>query len=374
MIKLARPFFDAREKEAVARVLDSGWVMQGPVVAELESRIADYCGARYCVAVSSGTAALHVCFLALGIQPDDSVLIPSFAWPSAANITSLMGAIPVFVDAERVTYNLDCDHLRFQIDRAVEQGGHPSLIVPVHQFGVPCDMEKVLVLADEFNMRVLEDAACALGSCYNGKHTGTLGDVGIFSFHPRKVISTGEGGAIVTDDDDLAERCQALRNHGDLKRPGLNYRMTDVQAAIGLVQMDKLTEIHQKRAALLRTYVDLLGHQCGFSLPSYLTGDNDLFGNTVSLQTLMILLDLRINRDRVMAYMADREIEAKPGSVAGHLLAADRQETPDSGDPCPVSTQLHRQGLALPLHPGMTQQDVQRCVETLMEAVESESS
>jgi dTDP-4-amino-4,6-dideoxygalactose transaminase len=347
--------------------------MQGPVVAELESRIADYCGAKHCVAVSSGTAALHVSCLAMGLRPGDAVMVPSFAWPSAANVTRLLGGTPVFVDSEPDTYNLACDHLRTQIERVLRNGGRPSMIVPVHQFGAVCDIEKVLALADQFSMSVLEDAACALASFRDGRHAGTFGQAGIFSFHPRKVLTTGEGGAIVTNDDALAQRCRGLRDHGNLEQVGLNYRMTDIQAAIGLVQMDKLTEILKKRSALLRTYVDLLGPQRGFSLPAYLSGDAKPLAGRITVQTLMVVLGAGVDREHVLVRMAELGVEAKPGSPAGHLMASYRREAADSDDPCPVATQLHQQGLALPLHPGMTQQDVHRCVEALNQSLGGET-
>ncbi len=214
-IPLSRPFFDEQEAEAVRRVLASGWVVQGPEVAAFEAAIAQLHQARHCVAVSSGTAALHVAYLALGIGPGDAVFIPSFAWPSAANMAKLVGATPVFVDVLPDTYNLDPEDLARRIEDCRQRGwGKPRAVVPVHEFGLAADMDAVLSVAARYSLEVIEDAACALGATYHGKPVGTLGKLGIFSFHPRKSITTGEGGAIVTNDDELAERCRQWRNHG----------------------------------------------------------------------------------------------------------------------------------------------------------------
>jgi dTDP-4-amino-4,6-dideoxygalactose transaminase len=204
-IPLAKPSFDERELEAVRRVLSSGWVVQGPEVEAFESAIAEMHNARQCIAVSSGTAALHVCYLTLGIGPGDLVFIPSFAWPSAANMAMAVGARPVFVDVLPDTYNIDPADLRKRIQECIEyKWGTPRAIVPVHEFGLAADIDAVLQIAEEYGMELIEDAACALGASYKGKPVGTFGKMGIFSFHPRKAITTGEGGAIVTNDDSLA--------------------------------------------------------------------------------------------------------------------------------------------------------------------------
>lgn len=368
MISLARPFLDEREKAAVGRVMDSGWIMQGPEVARFEEKIAGYCGVEHCIAVSSGTAALHICFLSLRIGKGDTVAIPSFAWPSAANVSMLTGAKPLFIDSEPTTYNLDCDDLAEKVVQATARGERPAMVVPVHQFGVPCDMTHVLSLAETHGMIVLEDAACALGSMTEGRFAGTLGRAGVFSFHPRKVLTTGEGGAVITNDDRLARSCRAYRNHGDHERAGLNYRMTDIQAAIGIVQMDKLPEIRQARARLLSAYVELLKDQDGIVLPDYLLGGRSSVHQSI-LQTLMIILDSTLDRRQVIEHMAAQGVEAKPGSVATHLLPVHRLTANRYGESCPTASTLHHCGLALPLHPAMTVAEVEYCVRALRRAI-----
>ncbi|UCC43550.1 MAG: DegT/DnrJ/EryC1/StrS aminotransferase family protein [Candidatus Zixiibacteriota bacterium] len=367
-IRLAKPYFDDREAEAVRGVIDSGWLIQGPRVDQFEEKLSRYCGSRHCIAVTSGTAALHLSLMALGIREGDCVLVSSFAWPSAANVTRLMGARPIFVDSSLSTYNLGTDNLRASITRLGKSGCRPSALIPVHQFGHPCDIEVVQEVADEFNIPVLEDSACALGSFISGRHVGTNGRLGVLSFHPRKVITTGEGGAIITDDDSLAETCRSLRNHGSLEIPGFNYRMSDIHAAIGVVQMDKLDEILRKRQALVGVYLEMLQHDRGYTLPSYLSWTETTPHLKTSVQTLMLTLDSDLDRDAIVSRMGESDIEAGMGSVAAHLLPAFSGDS-DEEDPCPVATVLHRQGLALPLHPGMSDDDVARTVEVLHDAV-----
>ncbi|HWX20984.1 MAG TPA: DegT/DnrJ/EryC1/StrS family aminotransferase [Candidatus Binatia bacterium] len=353
-IPLSRPFFDQQEAEAVRRVLASGWVVQGPEVEAFEAGIAQLHQARHCIAVSSGTAALHICYLALGIGPGDAVFIPSFAWPSAANMAKLVGARPVFVDVSPDTCNLAPEDLLRRIGDCRRHGwGKPRAIVPVHEFGLAADMEEVLSIAAKYSLEVIEDAACALGATYHAKPVGTFGKLGIFSFHPRKSITTGEGGAIVTNDAALAERCRLWRNHGqqstrgrrDFVLPGLNYRMTEIQAAIGRVQLGKCEGILQKRRLLARQYLGLLQGCSGLRLPANHAEH--------TWQTFMPVLPESAQRTSVIDQLAAQGIEAGPGSVAGHL-AQHLQPQPA----LPVSENLHYQGLALPLHAGMAESQV----------------
>ena len=360
-ISLSRPYFDAQELEAVRRVLDSGWVVQGPEVEAFEAVIAKLHQARHCIAVSSGTAALHVSYLALGIGPGDAVFIPSFAWPSAANMAKLVGARPIFVDVQPRTYNIHPDDLVRRIEICLKEGtGTPRAVVPVHEFGLSADMNPVLAIAATHSLAVLEDAACALGATYHGRPVGTFGRLGTFSFHPRKSITTGEGGAIVTNDAELAERCRSWRNHGqrvtggqrDFALPGLNYRMTEIQAALGRVQMMKFDGILQKRRSLAAGYLESLRQTKSIQLPA----DNPEH----TWQTLMVLLGEAADRAKIVQALAREGIETGPGSVAAHVGA---HFQPQTG--LPVSERLHHQGLALPLHAGMEIEQVERVAQSV---------
>jgi dTDP-4-amino-4,6-dideoxygalactose transaminase len=361
-IPLSRPYFDAQELEAVRRVLDSGWVVQGPEVEAFEAEIARLHQARYCVAVSSGTAALHVCYLAMGIGFGDSVFIPSFAWPSAANAAKLMGARPVFVDVLEDSYNIDPNDLQRSIERCLdERGPTPRAVVPVHEFGLAADMDRILTIASKYSLLVIEDAACALGAKYKAKSVGLFGQLGILSFHPRKSITTAEGGAIITNDQELAERCRCWRNHGqriskgqrEFALPGLNYRLTEIQAAIGRVQLGKFATILEKRRALVLEYFNRLKHHSGFRLPA----DNPEH----TWQTLMLLLDNDVDRATLIQHLAQDGIETGPGSVAAHLGA---QFACDYS--LPMSEKLHRRGLALPLHAGLNVSQISSIVNSLL--------
>ena len=362
-LPLAKPAFDRRELLAVQRVLDSGWVVQGPEVAAFEQAIANMHRARHCIAVSSGTAALHLAYLALGIGPGDAVFVPSFAWPSAANMAVVAGARPVFVDVLPDTYNIDCDNLRVQMDACLQhQWGKPRAVVPVHQFGLAADVSGVLSAARQYDLEVIEDAACALGSTWQDKPVGTLGRLGIFSFHPRKAITTGEGGAIVTNDDELARRCRVWRNHGqeiidgrrDFLLAGMNYRMTEIQAAIGGVQLEKFPEILEKRRKLAARYLAQLADQPGVGLPQA--------SREHTWQTLMIVPDDSFDRGQIVDRLAAGGIEAGPGSVAGHCAAFYRERFGYRPADLPCSARLDRAGLALPLHSLMSPDHVDECV------------
>lgn len=365
-IPLARPSFDEREVEAVRRVLASGQVIQGPEVEVFEKAVARMHQARYCIAVSSGTAALHICYLSLGIGPADAVFIPSFAWPSAANVAMLVGARPVFVDVLSDTYNIDPDDLRRRIQQCIKRKwGKPRAVVPVHEFGLAADMDGVLEIAKEFNLDVIEDAACALGAAYKGKPVGTFGKMGIFSFHPRKAVTTGEGGAIVTNDELLAEKCRMWRNHGqvfrngqrDFRVAGLNYRMTEIQAAIGHVQLEKFPQVLKRRREIASQYLKGLAGCPWISLPS----DNPEH----TWQTFMIVLDDNKDRDFVINKLAENAFGSGQGSVAAHCVSVYREYLGYKMKDLPVSAKLDLKGLALAVFEGLSAKDQEKIAEFL---------
>ena len=369
-LPLAKPTFDDREVEAVRRVLASGWVVQGPEVAAFENAIAKMHGARHCIAVSSGTAALHLCYLALGLGPGDALFIPSFAWPSAANMALVIGARPVLVDVLPDTYNMDPADLRRRIEQCIEQNwARPRVVVPVHEFGLAADMDSILDIAGEFGLKVIEDAACALGATYKDKPVGTLGCMGIFSFHPRKAITTGEGGAIVTNDDALAEACRMWRNHGqvmrgdhrDFEQAGFNYRMTELQAAVGRVQLEKFPAILARRRQIVTQYLVQLKDCPVIHLPAA--------NPEHTWQTFMIVLNENIDQTVVAKALASEGIGAGPGSVASHCQEVYGRTLGYQPTHLPVSERLAHHGLALPLYSELTDEQVRRCAGTLRSAI-----
>jgi dTDP-4-amino-4,6-dideoxygalactose transaminase len=254
MIRLTIPSIDEDDLHAVREVLASGYLVQGKKVAAFEQIVADYVGTKYAVVVSNCTAALHLSLLALDVRPGDLVLVTAYSWLSTANVIELCGAHPVFVDISPDSFNMNPDCLKKALERlmtATDSGRRVKAILPVHTFGQMADMPAILKLAELYNIPVIEDAACALGATLHGRQAGTWGMMGCFSFHPRKAITTGEGGILTTNDSALASRLRALRNHGqdpdasspDFIMPGFNYRMTEFQAALGITQMAKLDRI-----------------------------------------------------------------------------------------------------------------------------------
>jgi dTDP-4-amino-4,6-dideoxygalactose transaminase len=244
------PALGEEEIAAVAETLRSGWLTTGPRTAELEQRFADYAGAEHAVAVSSGTAAMHLSLLALGVGPGDEVITTPITWPATANVIVHTGATPVFADVREADLNIDPERA------AALVGPRTKAILPVHLAGQPADLDPI----SKLGLPVVEDAACALAATWHGRRAGTWGVMGCFSFHPRKAITTGEGGMITTNNPEIARRLRALRNHGqdpdastpDFVIPGFNNRMTDFQGALGVSQMTISNDLRRFNAVLLR--------------------------------------------------------------------------------------------------------------------------
>jgi dTDP-4-amino-4,6-dideoxygalactose transaminase len=264
-VPFARPYFTGEEGETVARVIATGWVSQGPQVQAFETAFAARVGAADAVATTSCTTALQLALVVSGVEPGDEVIVPSLSFIATANSVLHCGATPVFADIDPRTYNLD----PAAAERAITE--RTRAIMPVHQVGLPADMDPFLVLAERYGLALIEDAACAIGASYKGRPVGSIGPMACFSLHPRKVITTGEGGMIAVRDPDLAGQLRRLRQHGmsvsDLARhssdrvviesypePGYNYRMTDMQAALGLCQLDVLDHVLERRRVLAERY------------------------------------------------------------------------------------------------------------------------
>ncbi len=261
MIRLTRPSIEADDLQAVHDAVASGHLVQGPRVAEFERAVADLVGARHAVAVTNCTAALQMALLALDVKAGDVVVVGAYSWPTTANVVELCGAQPVFVDVDPATFNLDpeaLDATLTRLRRSRELARRVKAIIPIHTFGQIADMPRILEVAARHGVPVIEDAACALGASLDGRQAGAWGVMGCFSFHPRKAVTTGEGGAITTDDDRLAAYLRALRNHGQdfeagtpdqFVMPGFNNRMTEFQGALGVTQMSKVARIVAARRA-----------------------------------------------------------------------------------------------------------------------------
>jgi perosamine synthetase len=332
-IRLAWPDVGADELAEVADVLASGQLTMGPKVAELETEVARACEVEHAVAVSSGTAALHLALLALELGPGDDVLVPAYTFPATANVVSLVGARPVLVDVDPETMNID--------PAKVELTPRTKGILAVHLFGRPARLEQLP------DVTVIEDAAGALGARRGGRACGGLGVLGCLSFHPRKIVTTGEGGAVTTNDAELAARARGLRHHGwrsdDMPGPGFNYRLSDILCAVGLPQLRRLGELHAARARLAAAYAERLR-----DLPVLPPQADD--GDVHGWQAYVVQVD---RRDEVLRGLREQGIEAQIGTYALHRLGAYR----DQGS-FPGADRAFERALALPFHSRLTERDL----------------
>lgn len=346
MLKLSKPNISEAAISAVADVLRSGQLVHGQECEAFERELAAYLGCADVVLVSSGTAALHVALLALDIGPGDAVVVPDFTFPATANAVAMVGARPVIVDVEAGTYTLDTA----QFEELVQNWKGPErlrAVIPVHEFGCMADMPAINRIAREHSMAIVEDAACALGAIRADRKAGTWGDVGCFSFHPRKTLTTGEGGALATDNVDLASRMRRLRNHGMERtvtgmrflEPATNYRLTNFQAALGRAQLPLLDEWIDMRRRLASAYVTLLKplqDEGVLLLPDLVAGH--------SWQTFMVVNRSDLPRSRIIQILQDEGFEVNLGaqslSVIGIYAGSDKA--------APCGGHLYREGIALP--------------------------
>ncbi|MCX7521045.1 DegT/DnrJ/EryC1/StrS family aminotransferase [Microbacterium sp. STN6] len=365
-MRLNLPLTGAEELAAVAEVLESGYLTQGPKAATLEALVNDTVGTEHAFAVSSATTGLHLALVGLGVKPDDEVIIPDFSFPATANVVVQLGAIPVFVDIEPDTFNLAPALLEAAITPRT------AAIMPVHAFGLTADMDPINHIAAVHGIPVLEDAACALTALYNGRPAGSLGTAGVFSFHPRKIITTGEGGMITTNDSELAARMRVLRTHGAVRDglfmsfvdAGFNYRLSDVHAAIGIAQMAKLDHIVGRRQTLASALTERIGSVEGVTAPVVPEGSRHSF------QSYVVTLDEDIDRDAVICEMRELDVETTLGTYSMHLQPYFRERFGIPDEALPNATRAHRSALTLPLYPQLSESDVDRVAESLRLAVE----
>jgi perosamine synthetase len=371
-IPVMRPWIEAEEALALAEVVASGWVAQGPRAADFERALAAKVGTRHGVAASSGTAALHLALSVLDLGPGDEVVVPSLSYIATANAPRPLGATPVFADVDAATLNLTAATIEPVLTPATRA------VLVVHQAGTPADLDAIHALCDPRGIEVVEDAACALGAEHRGTPIGGNGRLVAFSFHPRKVITTGEGGMVTTADDAWCDRMRRLRDHGadvsawarhassttveQYVEPGFNFRLSDLLAAVGLVQLDRLDAIVSRRRELAAAYREHLR-----DLPlRHVVGDPPW--GRANYQSFWVELapDAPMARDDVLARLFDAGVLARRGIMAAHLepAFADMQH-----GPLPVTERLTARSLILPLFHSMTELEQLRVVDALRAAL-----
>jgi perosamine synthetase len=367
VIRLAIPEIDESDIAAVAEVLRSGHLVQGARVRDFEAEIGKYVGAKYAIAVSSCTAALHLGLLAAGVRPGDRVAVPTYSWPATANAVVVCGAEPVFVEIDARTFNLDPSAL----EKALDTTPGIKAVMPVHAFGGMADMVAIMDVCDRRSVPVIEDAACALGSRLEGRPAGTWGALGCFSFHPRKLITTGEGGAIVTNDAAADRQLRALRNHGqdplaarpDFVEAGYNLRLTEFQAAFGLVQLGKLDRILSTRRGLADNYFALLENRS-------LLPPRSIHKLAHTYQSYVVLVDgPPERRDRVLDGLRAAGVEATIGTHHLPLTTYYSRRYGFRAGSFPVTDSVARAAITLPLH-GKLSRDQQQQIVSLASGIQ----
>ncbi len=386
-IPIARPCFSGGEAEAIQQALDSGWVSQGPMVQRFEKAICRYTGAQNAVAATSWTTAFHLAFLTYGVGPGHDVICPSYSFIATANVIRYVGATPKFVDIDPSTLNIDPKRTEEFIEENyyenvdshwmnIQTGHRLKALEIVHQIGIPADIDEFSRLAKKYNLILFEDSACAIGSEYKGQKIGGSGHPGGFSFHPRKVLTTGEGGMLVLPDEEKAQRARQLRTHGmsisDLERHsakstvfeeynelGYNYKLTDIQAALGLEQLNDLESMIRRRIKIREAYdqafrrihsLDLL------QLPDYVTRWN--------VQSYPIQLSERVeqSRDQLMDQLKEAGIASRRGIPPIHREPIYNQKLH-----LPHTDAASKNTIFLPLFPQMSDDEVKHVINTLQD-------
>lgn len=358
MIRLSRPYLSETSLQQVLDVLDSGMLVQGKWVRAFEEQLEAYLNIPHCILVSNGTAALHLSLLAAGIGPGDEILVPAYTFTAVANAVELTGATPVFADISLADCCLDISQVESKITPSTKA------IIAVHEFGMMCDMEGIEIIANKHKLLIIEDAACALGASYLNHKAGTIGYTGCFSFHPRKIITTGEGGAIVTKDAALADRLRKMRNHGidlsglfpDFVLPGFNYRMTDFQAALGPEQLAVLDELIDENNRQAAYYEKAFREVEGVQLPKAIAN------GVVTYQTYHIIFENTLKRDQVKAALKEEGIESNIGAYAIPELKYYKDKYKISEVACPNAHKAYKNGLAIPLGIHLGEEDQDRII------------
>jgi perosamine synthetase len=358
-LPVAVPLLDGNEAKYVLDCIESGWVSSlGKYIPSFEQRFAEFCEARYGIAVSNGTVALHLALATLGIGPGDEVIVPTLTFVATANAVRYVGATPVFADSDPRTWTMDPE------DVARKVTSKTKAIIPVHLYGHPVDMQPIMDLAQERNIFVLEDAAEAHGALYRNKKVGGIGHNNCFSFYGNKIITTGEGGMLTTNDANLAERARFLRDHAMSPERrywhtevGYNFRMTNIQAALGLAQMERIDVFIEHKRWLAQRYNELLTSVTGITFPPEASWARSVYW----MYSILLDKEFPLDRDTFMSRLKEQGIDSRPFFYPVHSLPPYQS----SGGQFPVAEDISRRGINLPSGMNMQEEDVVRVAEEI---------
>lgn len=395
MIPITKPCFGEEEINNIKSVLDTGWVAQGPMVEAFEKKLKEHEKIKHAIATTSCTTALHLALLAHEIGKDDDVIIPSFTFIATANSVVYTGATPVFVDIDLDTFNISCESITKTIEEKYSWNGTTlnnkktnnklKAIMVVHQFGLCAEMPLISKIAQKYNLIIIEDAACALGAKIKDTHQGNFGNTSCVSFHPRKCITTGEGGMVFTNKDKIASKIRELRSHGatvsetsrnfkhsgvllpDFKELGYNYRMSDIQAAVGAAQADKLDEIISKRREHAKRYDELFEHCTYIKTPKTSTGYFHTYQSYVCLlDSKNLSLDkMSCLRNKLMEVLSQNGIQTRQGTHALHTTAFYQREYQYRDEDFENSLLADRLTIAIPLYFDITEEEQKYIVDCI---------
>jgi perosamine synthetase len=367
-IPVNAPLLVGNEARYVLECLETGWISsEGPFVAEFEKQFAARVGRKHGVAVANGTAALDVAVTVLDIGPGDAVVLPAFTIISCISQLIRAGAMPILIDSDPLTWNMDAEQARSRVEAELKAGTRVKAIMAVHIYGLPVDLDPLIDLANRYGLKVIEDAAEAIGQTYKGKPCGSFGDLSVFSFYPNKHVTTGEGGMIVTDDARLAERCRSLRNlcfqpkkrfvHEEL---GWNYRMTNLQAALGLAQLERLDQSVARKRRMGSLYTDLLRDVEGLQLPL----DSMPFADNVYWVYGVVLKHaVTFDAEEAMKRLGAEGVGTRPFFWPMHEQPVFEKMGLFTGESYPVAERLARRGFYLPSGLALTEEQIHRVAQ-----------
>ena len=364
MIPVNEPLLNGNEKKYLNECIDTGWISsEGPFIKKFEDEMAKYTGRKHAIAVSNGSVALDAAVVAMGIRQGDEVILPTFTIISCAAAIVRAGAVPVVVDCDPVTFNIDVSKIEERITKKTKA------IMVVHIYGLPCDMDPILALAKKYNLRVIEDAAEMHGQTYKGKKCGSFGDITTFSFYPNKHITTGEGGMILTDDDQIANHCRSLRNlcfkpekrfvHDEL---GWNFRMTNLQAALGIAQLERINEFVEKKRRMGKEYTERLKDINAFQLA---IPETDYAKNIYWVFPIVLKPDLKHDAESFCKLLSAKGIGNRPFFWNMHEQPVFLNNHLFKGEKLPHSENIARRGFYVPSGLAITEEQIDKVCEAL---------